>query len=132
MAKPGDDSLLEILFVGDVFHPVDDFAVELFLDGDVGHGGGWGGSVPVFFVGGEPDYVAGAEFFDGAAFTLGAAAASGDYQGLAEGMGVPCGSGSGFEGYAGTCCACWIGCLEEGIDADGSGEPVGWAFAGGL
>ena len=26
--------------VGDVFEPVHDFAVEAFLDGDVGHGGG--------------------------------------------------------------------------------------------
>ncbi len=64
-----------ILFVGDVFHPVDYFAVELFLQGDVGHGGGGGGAVPVLFAGGNPDDVAGADFFYGASPALHAAAA---------------------------------------------------------
>ena len=41
----------QILGVGDVFEPVDDFAVELFLNGDVGHGGSWRGAVPVLFAG---------------------------------------------------------------------------------
>ena len=45
--------------------------------------------MPVFFAGWEPDDIAGMEFFDGAAEALGATAAGGDDQGLAEGVGVP-------------------------------------------
>ena len=40
-----------VLLVAYLFHPVHDFSVELLLNGDVGHGGGWGGSVPVLFAG---------------------------------------------------------------------------------
>ena len=29
-----------VLLIGHVFHPLDGFAVEMFLDGDVCHGGG--------------------------------------------------------------------------------------------
>ena len=75
--------LLGILRVGDVLKPVDDFAVEFFLDGDVGHGGGGGGAMPVLFVGGETDDVTGANFFDGAAVALCAAATCGHDERLA-------------------------------------------------
>src|SRR5947199_3844685 len=40
-----------ILFVADLFHPVGGLAVELFLDGDVSHGRGWRGTVPMFLPG---------------------------------------------------------------------------------
>jgi len=30
-----------VLFVADLFHPVDDLSVELFLNGDVSHGRCW-------------------------------------------------------------------------------------------
>jgi hypothetical protein len=35
------------LLVADVLHPIDDFTVEFFLDGDVGHGRGRARAVPV-------------------------------------------------------------------------------------
>src|SRR5579871_6562146 len=120
-----------VLIVGDFFEPVDGFSVEFFLDGDVGHGGGGGGAVPVFLAGGEPDDVAGAEFFDGAAVALGPAEAGGDDEGLAEGVGVPVGAGAGFEGDGSGGDAGRILTVEEGVDADGAGEPVGGAFGGG-
>ena len=40
-----------ILFVADLFHPVDGLAVELFLNGDMGHGRGWRGAMPVLLTG---------------------------------------------------------------------------------
>ena len=120
------------MVVGDVFEPVDDFAVEGFLDGDVGHGGGGGGAVPVFFAGWEPDDIAGVEFFDGSAEALGATGAGGDDQGLTERMGVPGGAGSGLEGDTGAGDAGGRWGLEKRIDADGAGEPVGGAFGGGF
>jgi hypothetical protein len=117
-----------VLFVGDVFEPVYGFAVQAFLDCDVGHGGGGCGSVPVFFVWGEPDYVAGVDLFYWAAFALGSSAACGDDQGLAEGVGVPGGAGSGLECDAGAGYQGWVGCLKEWVDTYGSGEPVCWTF----
>jgi hypothetical protein len=70
--------------VGDVFESVDGFVVKLFLDGDVAHRRGGSSAVPVFFVGREPDHVAGADFFDGTAFALSPAAAGGDDERLTE------------------------------------------------
>jgi len=67
-----------VLVVGDVFEPVDDFAVFSFLDGDVRHGSGGRSAVPVFLAGCEPDHVAGMDFFDGAGFALGPSAACRD------------------------------------------------------
>lgn len=120
------------MVVADFFHPVNDFAVEGFLNGDVGHGCGGGGAMPVFLARGKPDYVAGADFLDGSALALGPAAAGGDYEGLAEGMCVPGCSSTGLEGHAGGGGACGRVCLEQWVDADGAGKPIGGAFDGGL
>src|SRR5665647_1870815 len=65
-----NNALLLVLLGADVFHPVDHFAVEFFLDGDVGHGGGGGGAVPMFFARGEPHHIAGADLLDRSTFTL--------------------------------------------------------------
>jgi hypothetical protein len=35
-----------VLFVADSFHPIDHFAVERFLNGDVRHGRRWRSAVP--------------------------------------------------------------------------------------
>jgi len=88
--------------------------------------------VPVLFVGREPDYVAGVDVVDGAALELGPAGAGGDDEGLAEGVGVPGGAGTGFEGNAGGGDEGGVGGLEEWVDADGAGEPIGWSLAGWL
>lgn len=76
-----------------------------------------------FSPGGEPDDIAGMNLCDGAAEALGAAAAGGDDDGLAEGMGVPGGAGTGLEGDGGGCDAGGGLGLDEGIDAHGAGEP---------
>src|SRR5947208_2898371 len=83
-----------VLLVGDLFQPVDGFALELFLDGNVGHGGGGAGPVPVLLPGGEADDVSGMDLLDGTAFALGAAGASGDDEGLAQRVSVPGGAGA--------------------------------------
>ena len=51
--------LCTVLRVGHFLKPIDGFAVEGFLDGNVGHGGGGGGAVPVFFAGREADDITG-------------------------------------------------------------------------
>src|SRR5919109_3845312 len=47
----------QVLFVADRFHPVDGLAVETFLNGDVRHGRGWCGAMPMFLTRREPDNV---------------------------------------------------------------------------
>jgi len=63
---------------------------------------------------------------------MGPSVAGGDDERLAERMGVPGGAGPGLEGDDGSG---YLGgfCGQEGlVDADVAGEPVGWAFGGGL
>ena len=86
---------LAVLFVADLFHPIDSLAVERFLDGDVRHGRGWRGAVPMLFARRKPDNIAGTNLLDRAALALGAAATGDDNQSLTERMGMPCGAGPG-------------------------------------
>ena len=81
----------------------------------------------MFFTGWKPNDVAGMDFFDRPAEALRPAAAGGDDEGLTERMGVPRGACAGFEGDRCAAGAGGVGGFEEGIDADGAGEPVGWA-----
>ena len=53
-----------VLLVADLLHPLDRLAVERLLDGDVGHGGGWGGAMPMLLARREDHDVAGANFLD--------------------------------------------------------------------
>src|SRR5436190_1389991 len=59
-----------ILFFADVFHPIDDFSIELFLNGEMSHSRGRCGTVPMFLTGREPDHVTGTDLLDGAAPAL--------------------------------------------------------------
>ena len=115
-----------------MFHPVDGLAVESFLNGDVGHGGVGSGAVPMLLSGREPDYVAGVNLFDGAAFVLRPSAACGDDERLAQRVAVPCSPRAGLEGDAGAGHKRRIRGLKEGVDADGAGKPIRGALAGGL
>jgi hypothetical protein len=84
------------LLVADLFHPIDTFAVELFHDCDVRHCNGRCATVPMLLARRTPDSIAGPDFLFGLAPTLRPAASGGDYQRLAERMGMPCSPGSGF------------------------------------
>src|ERR1700678_857377 len=71
-----------VLFVADLLHPIDRLAVERLLDGDVGHGGGGGGAMPMFLARREDHDIAGANFLDRPALALRPAAARGDDENL--------------------------------------------------
>jgi hypothetical protein len=62
--------LLAILFVADLFHPVHGLAIEPFLNGDVRHGGGGCGAVPVLLTRRKPDDVARPNLLDRASPAL--------------------------------------------------------------
>src|SRR5437660_12757512 len=77
-----------VLLVGDLLHPVDDLAVELFLDGDVGHRGTRRGAMPMLLAGRARNDVARTDDLDRPAPALHVAAAGGDDERLAERMRV--------------------------------------------
>src|SRR2546425_1416919 len=65
-----------VLCVADLLHPVHGFAIELFLNGRVRHGGRCRGAVPVLLAGRNPDHITGANLLDGPSPALRAAGAS--------------------------------------------------------
>src|SRR3954471_7150620 len=93
----GRTLLRPVLLVAHVLQPVDDLAVERLLDGDVGHGRGRGGPVPVLLARREPDHVAGPDLLDRPAPAPHPAAAGRDDERLAQRVGVPRGPGAGLE-----------------------------------
>src|SRR5580704_16222883 len=123
---------IAVLFVADLFHPVDDFAFERFLNRDVRHRRRRRGTVPMLLARREPDDVTRPDFLDRAALPLHPADAGGHDQRLAERMAVPGGTRAGLESDAGASTAGRIGCLEQRVDADRAAEPVRWPLGGRL
>src|SRR4051794_14600783 len=115
---------LVVLFVADLFHPVDGLAIQRLVDGDVLHGRGRRRAVPVLSARLEPHDVPGPDLLERPALTLHEAVAKGDDQRLSEWMRVPCGARAGLErdGVAGRSRRS-VG-REERVDTDGAGEPI--------
>src|SRR2546430_6264906 len=90
-----------VLFVADLLHPVDDLAVEVFLDCDVSHGGGRRRAMPVLLARRAPDDVARSNHSDWTTPALHEPAAGRDDQGLTPRMGGPCGPGAWLRPGAG-------------------------------
>src|SRR5580698_378080 len=105
-----------VFFVADLFHPVDNFTVELFLNGDVCHGSGGRGPMPVLLARREPDHVTWPDFLHRSAFALCPAAASRDNESLTERMCVPCSPRTWLEGDASALNKRRIGRLKKRID----------------
>ena len=121
-----------ILFVGDVFQPVDGFAVELFLDGDVGHGGGGGGAVPVLFAGGNQTTSPGRISSMGPPQRCTRPQPAVTIRVWPSGWVCQAVRAPGSKVTLAPATRAGGGGLKSGIDADGAGEPVGRAFGGGL
>src|SRR5689334_22288363 len=86
-----------ILFVADLFHPVDCLAIEPFLDGEVRHRGGRRRAVPMLLARRDPDHVTGTDVLDRTAPALCLAGAGGHDESLPERVGVPRGSSPRLE-----------------------------------
>jgi len=122
----------EILVFSDVLHPVGGVAVQMFDDGDVGHGCGDRGSMPVALTGCEEDHVAGMDLLDRSALPLHSAQAAGHDQVLPQGMAVPGGPGTGLKGHCRGEAPGRSRDLKEWVHADRAAEPGLGAFHGGL
>ena len=114
-----------ILSVAHLLHPFHRFPVLVFLDGDVSHGRRGCGAVPVLLPRGNQITSPGLISSDQALLPLGAAASGHHDQGLAQGMGMPCRSSTGLEGYAVSRCARRIRRLKQRINSHGSRKPLG-------
>src|SRR5205823_7150400 len=120
--------LQSVFFVADLFHPVHDFAVQRFLNGDVRHRGRRCRAVPMLLVRRKPDDIAGPDFFDRSALALRPAKAGSNDQCLTELMRMPRGAGTRLEGDACTGYACVIRCLEQRVNSDVTRKPISWTF----
>src|SRR2546422_2853317 len=73
-----------VLFIADLFHPVNGLTVEPLLNGDMRHGRGCRGAVPMFLTRREPDHVTWSNVLDWTTPALYPTAASRHDQGLAK------------------------------------------------
>src|SRR5260370_28717048 len=105
-----------VLFVADLFHPVDGFAVELFLNRDMGHRRDWSGAVPMLLTRRNPDDVPRPNLLDRPSPALCPATTGRHDQGLTERVCVPCGSGAGLEGDTGAESAGRSGRIKQRIN----------------
>jgi hypothetical protein len=113
-----------VLLVAHLFHPVHYLSIELLLNGDMRHGCGQRGPVPVLFAGWKPNHIPGADLLDRAAFALGPTAPSSDDQRLTERVRMPRSPRARLEGNACTLNKCRIWRLEKRIDPYRAGEPI--------
>src|SRR5579864_2937207 len=113
-----------VLFIADLFHPVDNFTVELFLNGDVRHARSSCRPVPVFLTGRKPDHITRSDFLYRPAPMLRPATASRDDEGLTERMRMPCSPRTRLESDASALHKCWIRRLRKRIDPHHTSEPL--------
>src|SRR6266487_3720900 len=124
--------LLSILLIGNVLHPLDDFTIQRFLNGDVSHCSCRRRAVPMLLVRRKPDYIAWANFLDRSALTLRPAEAGGNYQRLTEWMCMPGGASTRLECDSCATNACRLGRLEQRVNPNCAGKIFGRSFAGRL
>jgi hypothetical protein len=89
-----------VLLVSNVLHPIDDPAVERFLNGDMRHRARWGGAVPMLLVRRKPDDVARPDFLNSSALVLRPADTRGDKQRLTKWMRMPGSASTRFKRHA--------------------------------
>src|SRR5947209_5835641 len=120
-----------VFVVGYLFHPINDFPVEGFLNSDMCHGDGRTCAMPMLLIWFEPDHIARPDFFDGTTRFLHSAEAGRDDQRLSERMRMPRGPRAGLKTDARAASAGRIGRLKKRIDANRSGEIFVRTFCGG-
>ena len=93
-------ALFAVLFVADMFQPVDVLPVQRLLNGDVRHRDRGRCAMPVPQTGREPDHVTGPHVLDGSAVSLNPAEPCRNDQSLPKRVRMPRGAGARLEGDA--------------------------------
>src|SRR3954465_12712908 len=125
-------SLLPILLVDYVLHPGDNFAVQIFLNGDVRHSGCGRRAVPVLLAGRKPHHIARMQLFDWSAFTLRPSATRSHDQRLPEWMRVPCRASAGLKSDVRALNTRRFWGLKQWINSYRASEPIRWSLRGRL
>src|SRR3989442_13865399 len=102
-----------VLLVADLLQPVHDLAIELFLDGDMGHGGSKHGAMPMLFARRAPDNVAPLKNLDRTAPALHQAAPRRHEQRLTQRVGMPFAPGAPLQCDGGAAQPCPTGAHEQ-------------------
>jgi FtsX-like permease family len=118
----------KVFVIAHLFHPVHGFAFELFCNGDMRHGGGWGRAVPVLLARRAPDNVTRPNLFDRTTPALYKTATSGDDENLTARMRVPCCPSAGLERHTRPERTRWIRRLEQNVNADHAREILRRSF----
>src|SRR5947208_13892563 len=113
-----------VLFVAHVLHPLDHFAVERFLNGNVRHGGRRRSAVPMLLVRRKPDHIARPDFFDRSAPTLRPSEAGRDDQRLTKWMCMPRSACTRLERDVCTTHTCRLRSFKQRINPHCPGKPV--------
>src|SRR4051794_4475854 len=117
-----------VLLLAHLFHPLDRTAVQCFLDGDMRHGGGGRGAVPVLLPRREPDDIARPDLLDGIAKALRPTQTRGDDQGLAKRVGVPGCTSARLERHARAPNARGVRGFKQRINPHGAREIISRPF----
>jgi hypothetical protein len=121
-----------VLLVAHLFHPLDVFAVEEFLNRDVRHARRRRRAMPVFLARRNPDDIPFADFLGRTASWLNPARASRDDQRLTQRVRVPCCARAGLERHAAAGGPGRSGRVEQRIGAYSAREVLGWSLPGKL
>ena len=121
-------SSLFVFVVAHLFHPVDRFAVERFLNGYMRHRRSRTCAMPVFFTGRKPDHIARPNFLDRSVPTLRPPKTRRDDQRLTKRMRMPGGTGTRLERDARATNTCRFRRFEQRINPNCAGKPIGWPF----
>src|SRR5947199_10723431 len=111
-----------VLFIADVLHPLDDFSVERFLNGDMRHRSRRRRAVPMLRVRRKPDDVTRPDFLDRTALALRPSDARRDDQRLTERMCMPGGARARLERNACATHTRRFGRLEKRVNAHRAGK----------
>src|SRR4051794_3825810 len=113
-----------VLFVADLLHPVDDLAVQCFLNRDVRHRSGRRDAVPVLLTWWTPDHISRPDYSHRAAPALHEPAARRDNERLAERVRMPIAARAGLERDVGAARACRRRRNEERVYTYSAGEML--------
>src|SRR5205823_12035063 len=121
-----------VLFVTDLFHPVDGLAVQRSLNGDVSHRGRRRSAMPMLFTRRNPDHVTWPNLLDRPAPTLCKTAAGRDDQRLTQWMCMPGSASTRLESDTCATNTRRFGCLKQRANSYGTRKPISWPFVGRL
>lgn len=124
------ETLWTVLLVANLFHPLDNLAVELFLKRNVRHFCRGSSTMPVLYAGRNPDDIAFVDLLNLSTLFLHPASTGGYSQGLAERMRVPRSPRTQFKTNSCSSNTRWLDYGQKRFDAHDSGKVLRRSLTG--